>query len=175
MIAALLQSPVARLVPIGIVLVALQATLFVELHPFGVILPILTVLVAAAGAAGGSERGALAGFLLGVMFDLRFGTELGSSAIAMGVAGVVGGWAVTTTVDPQWWLAGLFTSLGTAAGEAMNPVVDTFIGRAEAFDEHLVTVLPVVAVAGFVLSPIAVPVARWCLRAKRPEWKAPAV
>lgn len=174
MIAALLQGPLVRLVPVGVVVLALQATLFVDLQPASVVIPVVLVLASAAGAAGGSERGAVAGFVLGVMFDLRFGAELGSSAIAMGVAGVVAGWVTTITIDPQWWLAALFTALGSAAGEVMNPVVDTFIGREEAFDARLVTVLPVVAVAGAALSPLLVPVARWCLRTKRPEWKAPA-
>jgi hypothetical protein len=41
------------------------------------------------------------------------------------------------------------------------------------FSPRLLTVVGVVAVGAFVLSPALVPVGRWCLRIKRPEWKAP--
>jgi cell shape-determining protein MreD len=173
MLAAFVQGPIIRLVPVGLVLIALQRTLFVELTVAGVIIQVATAFAAAAGVAGGSERGALAGFVVGVMYDLAEGLPLGSTALAMIVAGVVAGSLSLITVDPQWWLAALFAGLGTAVGELMVPTVRLFTGEAAPYDTWLWVIVPVVGVAGAVLSPVLVPLARWCLRLKPAEWKAP--
>ncbi|MCU1504330.1 MAG: hypothetical protein JWM12_3684, partial [Ilumatobacteraceae bacterium] len=37
---------------------------------------------------------------------------------------------------------------------------------------RLVVILPVQAVAAFVLSPVLIPLGRWCMAVKRPKWKA---
>ena len=107
------------------------------------------------------------------MFDLAEGTPLGSTAVAMTVAGIVGGLLALIAADPHWWLAALFTGLGTAAGAMMIPVVRVFIGEPEPFQDRLAIVVPIVAAAGAVLSPLLVPLARWSLRLKRPEWTQP--
>ena len=174
MLAALIQGPIIRLVPVGMIVLALQRTIFVELRVDGVIVQVLMALAAAAGAAGGSERGALAGFVFGIMYDLVEGTPLGSTAIAMTIAGIVAGLLPLITSDPQWWLLAVFTALGAAAGEAAVPVVRLFIGEEEPFPPDMAKVVSIVAAAAFVLSPLFVPLARWCLRIKRAEWKAPA-
>ena len=44
------------------------------------------------------------------------------------------------------------------------PVVRTFIGEEDVFSPRLLTVVGVVAVGAFLLSPALVPVGRWCLR-----------
>jgi rod shape-determining protein MreD len=173
MLASLVQGPVLRLASVGLVVVALQRTLFSDLRPAGVSPQVVLALAAAAGAAGGPQKGALAGFILGLMYDLAAGTPLGSSSITMGLAGYAAGYVTSITIDPQWWLAAIFTALGAAIGEAAVPVVRTFIGEEGVFSPRLLTVVGIVAVGAFVLSPALVPVGRWCLRIKRPEWKAP--
>jgi rod shape-determining protein MreD len=173
MLASVVQGPLLRLASVGLVVVALQRTLFSDLRPAGVSLQVVLALAAAAGAAGGPQKGALAGFILGLMYDLAAGTPLGSSSITMGLAGYAAGYVTSITIDPQWWLAAIFTALGAAIGEAAVPVVRTFIGEEDVFSPRLLTVVGVVAVGAFVLSPALVPVGRWCLRIKRPEWKAP--
>jgi hypothetical protein len=55
----------------------------------------------------------------------------------------------------------------------MIPVVRVFIGESEPFQGRLAIVIPVVAAAGMIMSPLLVPLARWCLRLKRPEWTQP--
>ena len=173
MLASLIQGPLLRLASVGLVVVALQRTLFSDLRPAGVAVQIVLALAAAAGAAGGPQKGALAGFVLGIMFDLAVGTPLGSSSITMGLAGYVAGYVTSITIDPQWWLAALFTALGAAIGEAAVPVVRTFIGEEDVFSPRLFTVVGVVAAGALVFSPALVPVGRWCMRVKRSEWKAP--
>ena len=52
-------------------------------------------------------------------------------------------------------------------------MIRTFIGEEHVFEPRLGIVVAVVAVGAMVLSPLLVPVGRWCMRIKRPEWKAP--
>lgn len=173
MFASFVQGPLVRLIPVGIILLALQRTLFVELRPADVVIQVVLAFAAACGAAAGPEKGALAGFIVGLLYDLGVGTPLGSSSVTMGLAGFAAGYVMSITVDPQWWLAALFVAVGAAVGEIAVPVVRTFIGEVDAFDERLMTIVPIVAVAAALMSPLMVPVGRWCLRIKRPEWKAP--
>jgi len=173
MLAAIWQGPFIRLVPVGMVLLALQRSLFVEITIAGVIIQVVLALAAAAGAAAGSERGAIAGFTLGVMYDMVEGLPIGSTAIAMALAGAVAGLLALIVADPQWWLAMMFTTLGAAVGEVMLPVVRLFTGVADPFEPRLTIIVPVVAIAAGLLSPVFVPLARWCLRIKRAEWVAP--
>jgi rod shape-determining protein MreD len=173
MFAAFVQGPLVRVIPVGLVLLALQRTIFVDVQVNGVIIQVMIAMAAAAGVAGGSERGALVGFVFGIMFDLAEGTPLGSTAVAMTVAGIVAGLLALMVADPQWWLAALFTGLGTAAGAMMIPVVRVFVGEPEPFQSRLAVVVPIVAAAGAVMSPLLVPLARWCLRLERPEWTQP--
>ncbi len=174
MFGALLNSSLPRLIPIGLILLALQKTLFVELQPFGVIIQVVLAFAASAGAAGGPERGAIAGFTLGLMFDLAVGSPLGSTSIAMGVAAYIAGWADVIRIDTTWWLAAIFVGFGTGLGEASVPLIRRFTGEEDAFAPELLKIVPVVAVSAAALSVILVPLARWALSLAPPEWKVPA-
>jgi len=91
----------------------------------------------------------------------------------MTIAGVVGGLLALIAADPHWWLAAIFTGLGAAAGALTIPVVRVFIGEPEPFQDELFVVVPIVAVSAAVMSPLLVPLARWSLRLRRPEWTQP--
>jgi cell shape-determining protein MreD len=171
---ALLNSSLTRVIPIGMMLLALQTTLFVEMQPFGVIIQVLLAFAASAGAVGGPERGAITGFVVGLMFDLSIGTPLGGSSLTMGVGGYVAGWCDIVRIDTTWWLAAGFVALGSAVGEAGVPVVRRFIGEEDAFVPEMATIIPVVTVSAAVLSLALVPLARWALKVAPPEWKLPA-
>ena len=145
MLAAIWQGPFIRLVPVGMVFLALQRSLFVEITIAGVIIQVVLALAAAAGAAAGSERGAIAGFTLGVMYDMLEGLPIGSTAVAMTLAGAVAGLLALIVADPQWWLAMMFTTLGAAAGEVMLPVVRLFTGVPDPFEPRLTIIVPVVS------------------------------
>jgi hypothetical protein len=88
----------------------------------------------------------------------------------MGLAGYVAGYSLSITVDPQWWLAALFTGLGTAVGEAAVPVVRAFTGDEHAFSDRWYRVVVVVAAAAMVASPALVPLGRWCVKVRRTDW-----
>lgn len=173
MLGALLNSSLARIIPIGMILLALQTTLFEEMQPFGVILQLVLTFAACAGAVGGPDRGAIAGFVLGMMFDLSNGTPLGSTSITMGLAGYVAGWCDVIRVETTWWFAMIFVTLGATVGEAAVPVVRRFIGEEDAFVPEMATIIPVVAVGAAALSIPLVPVARWALKLRGPEFKLP--
>ncbi|CAN5489740.1 hypothetical protein BH24ACT5_BH24ACT5_02500 [soil metagenome] len=170
MLAAFVQGPVLRLVMVGLIVVALQQTLFVDLRPGGVTVQVVLALAAAAGAGGGPQKGALAGFVLGVMFDLRVGTPVGTSSITMGVAGFTAGYVQSITVDPQWWLSSLFVGLGTAIGEGLRPVVRRFVGDQQEYTLRIITVVVVVTAGALVMSPVLLPIGRWCMKVKRTDW-----
>jgi rod shape-determining protein MreD len=174
MIVAVLRSSITRIVVVGMMLLALQNTIFADMRPAGVALQIMLGFAAAAGAAAGSERGATAGFVLGLMFDLGTGGPLGSSSITMGIAGFVAGYVALINVERQWWLAAIFVAVGSGVGELGVPVVRSFIGDANVYSDRLYIVVPLVALAAAVASPVLVPVSRWCLRVGKSEWKAPA-
>lgn len=173
MIVSILRGPIGRLVPLALVLVALQKTLFVEFQPFDVVVQVLVAFAAAAGVAGGPERGMMVGFVVGVVADLGIGTPLGSSSVTMGLAGMAAGSVAYLNIDVHWWLAAIFVAVGAAVGEMAVPVVRYIIGQPEMFTDRLFVIVPVVAVAAAVMSPLFVPVSRWCLRLGRVEWKVP--
>ena len=174
MLAAIVRSSLIRLIPVGMVMLALQRTVFAEIQVSGVIVQVVLALAAAAGAAGGSERGAIAGFTLGIMFDFIDGTPVGSTAIAFTLAGAVAGLLALIAADPPWWLNAIFVGLGAAVGEAMLPVVRIFIGEEDPWPAEMVKIVAVVTIAAMAMSPLLVPLGRWCLRIRGPEWKAPA-
>lgn len=174
MFAALAQSSLIRLIPVGMVLLAIQRTVFAEIKVSGVVVQLVLAFVAAAGASGGSERGAVAGFVLGLMYDLVEGTPLGSTAIAFTVAGIVAGLLALVAADPQWWLKAIFVGLGSAAGEAMLPVVRVFIGEEHPWPANMAKVIFIVSVSGALMSPVLLPLSRWCLRIRTAEWTARA-
>jgi rod shape-determining protein MreD len=172
-ILALLRSSTTRIVAVGMMLLALQTTIFSDMRPAGVVVQVMLAFAAAAGAAGGSERGAVAGFVLGLMYDLGTGGPLGASSITMGLAGYVAGYVALINIERQWWLAALFVAIGAAIGELGVPVVRSFIGDTNVYSSRLFTVVPVVALAAAIASVLLVPLSRWCLRLGTPEWKAP--
>ena len=90
----------------------------------------------------------------------------------MGVAGFVAGYITLITIERHWWLAALFTGLGAAVGELLVPTVRAFIGEQRAFTPRLVTVIPVVATAAMVMSPLLVPIGRWCMRVRTTDLRA---
>jgi rod shape-determining protein MreD len=153
-------------------MLAIQRTVLTEVHVLDVVLQIVLALVAGAGAGSGPERGAIAGFTLGIMYDLSTGSPLGLTALVYALAGFVAGYVITLTPTPQWWLAMIFTGIGTAVGETAVPAARMLIGQDGWFTSRLFTIVPVVSVFAMVLSPLLVPLGRWCMCVKRPKWKA---
>jgi hypothetical protein len=167
----LLTGPVVRLVPVGLVFLGIQRSVAAE-HPIGgVVIQVVLALVVGAGAGAGAQRGALAGFLLGGMYDLGVGTPLGLTSLAYGLAGITAGYVLAITPDPQWWLASLFAGLGAVVGELALPIGKLITGVEGWLTPDLFRVVSIVAAGAVVLSPLLVPLGRWCVAVKRPKWK----
>jgi cell shape-determining protein MreD len=163
---------ITRLIPVALVILAIQRTVCATYRPAGVAVQVVLALAAGAGAGAGSERGAFAGFALGMMYDLGVGTPLGLTALAYGLAGLTAGYVLSITPDPQWWLSAIFVALGAAVGEGAIPVVKFLTGQEGWLNDRLIVVIPVVTVAATLLSPLFVPLGRWCAGAKRRTWRA---
>lgn len=168
---AFLTGPLIRLFPIGLVLIAFQRTVLPDVRPFGVVPQIVLALAVCAGASAGPERGAIAGFTLGLMSDLATSTPLGLTALVYAFAAFVAGYVFSFTTTPPWWLMALFASLGAAIGEFTQPIALALIGQDGWFDSRLFRIVPVAAVSTLLISPLFVPVGRWCLGVKRARWK----
>jgi hypothetical protein len=76
------------------------------------------------------------------------------------------------TPDPQWWLAAIFVGIGSAVGETAIPVVKFLTGQEGWLTNRLFVVVPIVTAASVLLSPLTVPLGRWCVGAKRRTWRA---
>lgn len=161
-----------RLIPVALVVLAIQRTVCATYRVDGVATQIVLALAAGAGAGAGSERGAFAGFALGMMYDLGVGTPLGLTALAYGLAGLTSGYVLSITPEPQWWLAAIFVGIGSAVGEGAIPVVKFLTGEEGWLTNRLIVVVPVVTAAATVVSPLFVPLGRWCVGAKRRTWRA---
>lgn len=169
---AFLTGPFIRLVPVVLVVLALQRTILTEVTFRGVVLPLALAFAASVGAGAGSERGAIAGFVVGLMYDLAAGTPLGLTGLVFALAAFIAGYAFVFTPVPPWWLSALFAAIGATIGELAQPVARTLIGSDGWFDQRLVTILPVAFVSTAIVAPLLVPVGRWCMGVKRPRWRA---
>jgi cell shape-determining protein MreD len=165
------SAPLVRLVPIGLVMVAVQFAVADDMRLFSVVPQIALAFVAGTGAGAGSERGAYAGFILGLMMDLRGAEALGLTALAYGAAGLVAGYVLSITPDPQWWLSALFTAVGAAVGEVMVPTLKLMTGSDGWLTFRVAEVVAVVAAVAALLSPLFVPVGRWSMGVKRKKWR----
>ena len=160
-----------RLLPVGLIALAIQRVVFAE-HPIaGVKVQFVLALVVAAGAGGGSDRGAVAGFVLGLMYDFSGDTPLGMMALAYGLGGMTAGYVQSLTPDPQWWLAMMFATIGAAVGELSIPLIESVTGESGWVSRDLVLDVTVVAIAAGVLCPLLMPVGRWMMGVKRKKWK----
>jgi cell shape-determining protein MreD len=170
----LLRRPTLRLVPAGIVLIAFQRAILADLRVTNVVLEIVLAFAAACGVAAGPEKGAYAGFVLGLMFDLGTGALLGQHGLAFGIGAYVAGFVTLVAVDPHWWLSMTFVVLGGAAGELTIPIVQTFVRNGGWQGSRISIIVPVVAGFCGLLSPLFIPVGRWCMCVRRRVWKVPA-
>jgi len=154
-------------------LIALQISVFGDIRVFGVAIQVVLAFCAAAGIPGGAERGAWLGFVVGLMYDLGTAAPLGQHALAYGLAGFTAGLVNAVAVDPHWWLSMIFVALGAMVGELSIPIIETFVSSGGWQGQRLGRILPIVAVSSVMLSPLFIPLGRWCLAIRRKTWKVP--
>jgi rod shape-determining protein MreD len=163
-----LTRPWLRIALIGLALLAIQTTLATDVRVAGVVVPLMLLMSAAAGAVGGVERGAVTGFALGALHDLTLVSPLGLGALAAAAAGALAGTLRSRPLIPPWWLAALAVGAATAVGEIAFPLGQALIAQEPWVGHRLWQVALVAGAVNAILAPAALPVARWCLRVPRP-------
>lgn len=152
---AVVESPVTRVILLGLIGLSLQTTLFNTLRPFGVVLQVMLLFAVCSGIAGGSEKGALAGFAFGFMYDLVLTTPLGLSGVVFGFAGYMAGWSNTFVHEPKWWSKVLSVMVATASGVVLFPAACLVVGVDGLLDSRVVTIAVTCAIfSGFLALPV---------------------
>ena len=166
----LVQRPGFRLLIVGLVVLTIQTTLFVDLRPFGVIVDLLAGFSVATAVAAGPEAGVLAAFIFGLMIDLLLTTPFGLSALCYGLAAfLIGLLKGSITVNQGWWLSLMLVAIGTALAVGMYAVIGTLVGQHGWIRPKLITEVAVSAVVGGMLSPVSIRTQRWAMKVERQQ------
>lgn len=162
-----LRRPWFRLSVFAFLLLAVQTTICTDMKPLGETVDLMLLASVASGVVGGSQLGALAGFILGIAFDLVLVTPFGISALVYGLVGFAAGYTQSLTFQPTWYLQSGLVAVGSSVGVFGLAVVQQIVGPRGPLSSSLVQTAIVVGIANGILSPLAVPVQRWCLGIKR--------
>ncbi len=152
-----------RLVLVALILLGLQTTLFSDLRPFGVMLPLMLLFAVSAGAVHGSEVGAITGLVVGAMYDCVLTTPFGLASIVIGSAGYLAGLLVFFVREPTWWSRIIVVVVVSAIGESMFPVALSTVGFDGWLDSRVLWIAAVVAMFSVALGLLLVPLSRWTL------------
>jgi rod shape-determining protein MreD len=164
---SLLGRPWLRVAVVGVTTLAFQTSVASEVRVAGVVVPLMLLLSAAAGAVGGVEKGAVTGFALGALHDLTLVTPLGLGALAAGATGALAGTLRSRPMIPPWWLAAMAVGVASAVGEVAFPLGQALIAQEPWVSHRWWQVALVAGAVNAVLAPAALPVVRWCLREPR--------
>lgn len=149
---------------VTLVLLGLQTTLLSEMRPFGVMVQVMLLLVAAAGVVYGSEVGAIAGFVVGLIYDGVLSTPLGLAGLVLGVTGALAGSLLYFVREPTWWSRVLAVGVVSVVGELSFPVFQALVGVEGWLQPRALVVALVVGAFNLLLAPLAIPLSRWTLK-----------
>ena len=153
-----------RLVLVSLILLGLQTTVFNDMRPFNVMIPVMLLFAVASGSLYGSEIGAISGLIIGVMYDCVLTTPLGLASLVFGAAAYVAGLLPFFIREPTWWTRAITIGIVGAAGELVFPLAQSWVGLSGRFQPHVVVVMTFVAVVGMIVAPLLLPVCRWTLK-----------
>ena len=158
-----------RLVPVCLVVLLLQLTVFVEVRVAGVA-PELPALVAVlAGLLAGPHRGSLVAFAVGLTWDVYLTTPLGLAAVSFAlVAYALGGITEDLFHDSRTQTVMLATT-GTAACVTVYALLGEVLGQRGLLDDDLLKIVLVSSAMNALLSLAAAPAMRWALGSGRPR------
>jgi cell shape-determining protein MreD len=157
------ESSLVRATGLFIIVLSVQTTILAQVRPFSVVIDIAAVFAMAAGLIAGPRRGLRVAFLLGVVFDLLVGTSFGLKPLAYSIVA----FAVSLLPYEQILSVRLLAplTLGVASGVAamLEILLAALSGRENIVSLRVFVVFAVVAIADFVLAPLAVRTMRWSL------------
>ena len=148
----------------SLILLGLQTTVFNDMRPFNVMIPVMLLFAVASGSLYGSEIGAISGLIIGVMYDCVLTTPLGLASLVFGAAAYVAGLLPFFIREPTWWTRAITIGIVGAAGELVFPLAQSMVGLSGRFQPHVVVVMTFVAVVGMIVAPLLLPVCRWTLK-----------
>lgn len=163
-ILAFVSNRWTRLVLVALLLLGLQTTLLNDLRPFGVMVQVMLLVVAAVGAIYGSEVGAIAGFVVGLMYDGVLATPLGLAGLVFGISGALAGALPYFVREPTWWSRVLVVGAVSVVGELLFPVFQALVGIDGWLQPRAVVVALIVGGINLVLAPPAIFLSRWTLK-----------
>ena len=148
----------------SLILLGLQTTVFNDMRPFSVMIPVMLLFAVTAGTLYGSEIGAISGLIIGVMYDCVLTTPLGLASLVFGAAAYVAGLLPFFIREPTWWTRAITIGIVGAVGELALPLAESMVGLSGRFQPHVVVVIAFVVVAGMIVAPLILPVCRWTLK-----------
>jgi cell shape-determining protein MreD len=157
------ESSLVRAIGLFIIVLSIQTTVLSQNRPFSVVIDIAAVFAVAAGLIAGPRRGLRVAFLFGVVFDLLVGTSFGLKPLAYSIVAFCVSLLPYEHILSVRFLAPL--TLGVAGGVAalLEILLAALSGRERIVSLRVFVVFAVVAVADFVIAPLAVRAVRWCL------------
>jgi rod shape-determining protein MreD len=160
----IVSSRWTRLTLVALLLLGFQTTLLNDIRPFGVMVQVMLLLVAAAGTIYGSEVGAITGFVVGLMYDCVLATPLGLAGLVLGISGALAGGLPYFVREPTWWSRVLVVGAVSVVGELLIPVFQALVGIDGWLQPRAVLVALVVGGFNLLFAPLAIFVSRWTLK-----------
>lgn len=163
----LTESPWIRLPAVLAITLMFQTTLLAEVRPFGASVDLALLLAVCAGAAAGPVRGARVGLMVGFVLDLLLAKPIpfGLSALVFALTGYAVGLLPDALYEGRWTMRSLVVGAATGVGGVLYAAVATVFGVPNLTLGHVVAVVVVLAVSGFVLAPLVLRVMLWVLMA----------
>jgi rod shape-determining protein MreD len=154
---------VSRSVLVVLLVLAVQATLGLDIRIAGVHPDLMLLLPIATGLALGPEEGAVMGFVAGMAADLILPTPFGLSALIGCLVGFGVGYAGTTAAAGTWWFNALVALAASGAAVMLYAVLGAVLGQEQFLDVNLAAVVLVVSGCNALLAPVAVRLMRWAI------------
>lgn len=124
---------------------------------------LLLLLVVSVAVVGGREVGAVVGFVAGLIADAFLVTPFGLSALVFSFVGYLVGETERMGTERSWFVNALFIALASAAAQVLLSVGLYFIGSSDPFRHDFLIEVAVVTGVNFVLSPIALVLAKFAV------------
>ncbi|MFQ5556289.1 MAG: rod shape-determining protein MreD [Acidimicrobiales bacterium] len=147
-----------------VVALALQLTVFVDVHIDGVAPELLALVAVLAGSSAGADRGSVIAFGVGLLWDIYLPTPLGLAAISFAlVAYAVGGLEAGLFHDTRVQVA-VLAFVGTASTLVIYTVLGELVGQRGLVSGDLVRIVLVASLVNSVLAPFVAPAVQWAVR-----------
>ena len=159
------NSATLRGVTLAVLVLGVQTSTLARMRPGGSIIDIVAMLAVAAGIVAGPQRGARAGFMLGLAFDSQLQSPFGIKALTYGLAAFAAGMLPTEPLNNVRWVRAGAMAVAGAVVALGEMVIAAVFGQDQAVTLRGALGIPIGAIVGLLLGPLAIRVMRWTLMA----------